>query len=467
LENAAPIGAVQTADTHSRRIAGEVFVRPSPHNYFVAVLLCVFFAAFFVNFKMDTAAACIFAAGLLFIPVLFWSDRIVVNNETIRRTGLAPVLWARINSHPNECALADIEQIETRSMRAFRRGGTVFYRYRTTLRAGAAHFSFSSGGEGYRRMVQKIFTSVAEDALDNRSIELRDFLTDPKDTLMKAEFARLPQTDVLEASSNWAGKSPDSVGRLKFRREPPEGLLEKANHLRTLANELRISGSLLRALEAFRRALVLNPADGWLLFDFARCLHSYAALEKNPELVKRANAALRLAAIRGRRDPALLARLGESYFQYGDWARSEHVFRKSAAAAAKSFRSMRGLAEIALREGKIAHVIHHFAAALNAADSGAVRSWATREIAYFSKLNADENYLTREVRRLGLAENILAAKKTALRLALCGIAAVIVGLGTSEFITNTGWAVSSVSLLIWTGLIVSANLISERSSLTS
>jgi hypothetical protein len=63
-------------------------------------------------------------------------------------------------------------------------------------------FAFASGGEDYRQMIHRIFPLLSENVLDNRSIELRDYLAEPKETLMKAEFARIPSADVLESSLN-------------------------------------------------------------------------------------------------------------------------------------------------------------------------------------------------------------------------------------------------------------------------
>jgi tetratricopeptide (TPR) repeat protein len=220
--------------------------------------------------------------------------------------------------------------------------------------------------------------------------------------------------------------------------------MEKADYLHRLANELRLSGYLLQSLEAFRRALVLNPKDAWLIFDFARCLHSFAGSEKNEKLRKKSFAALRLAEKRGASDGELLARLGESYFQYGDWQRAATIFKKVLDEFETNFRSVRGLAEIALREGKIAHVIHHFATANRLAETTALRRWTQNESEYFSRLNTDDDYMEMEISRVKLLENLESAQKTCLRIAFLGFPAIIFGLILDELITNIGWAISCV-----------------------
>ena len=435
-------------------------IRVPPNNYFVAVFLATFLAAFLVYLEFDLAALLLFASAWLVIPFLLATDKIVFDGQALERTGLIPKLWARINRRPRRLPIGEIEQIETQALRALKRGGSVFYRYRTTVTGGEGlSFTFASGGEDYRLMVAALFPKVNEDALDNRSIELRDYLTEPKETLMKADFARLPSTEVLESAIN-----DFQISAKKIKSANTTEDAEKAEYLRQLANELRLSGHLLQALEAFRRALLLNPNDAWLIFEFARCLHSFAGAERDEKLESKARAALRLAEIRGRRDSELLARVGESYFQYGDWERARKVFQKALEAAQENFRSVRGLAEIALREGKIAHVIHHFAAAVHFADTKALENWARGENEYFSRLNADEKYMEREIRRIRRLEGALRGKRMALRFALTGFAAIIIGIFSDDFIINLGWTLSAVSLLIWTGLIMSGNLLAERSA---
>lgn len=438
-------------------------IRVSPNSYFVAVFLTTFLAAFFVYLQMDFAGILAIVISWLVIPSLLLTDKIIFDGEVLTRTGIVPSLWAWINRQPNKLSVGDVEQVETQALRALKRGGNVFYRYRTAVTGKNLSFSFASGGEDYRQMVRALFSRLNEDTLDNRSIELRDYLTEPKETLMKAEFARLPSAEVLENSV-----SQFQISNRKLKTKDAEKTIEdheKAEYLRRLANELRLAGHLLQALEAFRRALILKPGDAWLIFEFARCLHSFAGSEHNEKLELKAKAALRLAEIRGRRDSELLARLGESYFQYGEWERARRVFQKALDATQESFRSVRGLAEIALREGKIAHVIHHFATAIHFADTKALRTWAQSETEYFSRLNADEDYMEQEIRRINWLEGILRGKKTALRFALIGFVTILIGLVTNDLITNIGWAVSSVSLMIWAGLIMSGNLLAERSPL--
>jgi tetratricopeptide (TPR) repeat protein len=361
-----------------------------------------------------------------------------------------------VNGFDYRLKVNDFEQIETQSIRALRRGGRVFYNYRTTITGRGVDFRISSRGADYRRMIQRLFSSVSENVLDNRSIELRDYLAEPKEVLMKAEFVHIPSTEVLEESVLF-----EKHARRNQRVGPLD--TDRAEYLRRLGNELRLGGHLLQALEAFRRAMIINPEDPQLLFEASRCLNSYAGTERDPRLHRRSLALLRLAERRASGNPELLARVGESYFQYGDWDRARRTFLRSIDQLGENFRSVRGMAEIALRDGKIAHVIHNFAAASRLAETPALRRWTRGETEYFSHLNDDDNYMEMEISRINLLETLDNSKRTATRIALFALPLIAAGMIFDEgLLTTVGWAVSSVALLIWVGLVVSVSMFTGR-----
>ena len=455
----AELSAEKTATTFSDKI---ISIRVPPNSYFTALFLTTFISGFLIYLEKDFFGLVILAFSWLIFPFLAWTDRIVFDGRRLTRTGFLPRLRASLNNAKYRLKISDIEQVESQALRALKRGGNVFYRYRTIVQGKNLKFAFASGGEDYRRMIHQIFPLLSENVLDNRSIELRDYLAEPKETLMKAEFARIPSADVLESSLNEFQNNDKNLRAKRNGKIISDEETEKSEYLRQLGNELRISGYLLQSLEAFRRALVLNPKDAWLIYEFARCLHSFAGSEKNEKLRRKSFAALRLAEKRGQTDTELLARLGESYFQYGDRERAAVVFKKAADSIETSFRSIRGLAEIALRDGKIAHVIHHFAAANRLAETPALRRWTQKENEYFSRLNADDDYMELEISRVNLLESLESAKKTCLKIAFVGFPVIIFGLIADELIANIGWAISCVSLLIWFGLMLSQNLLSTR-----
>lgn len=436
-------------------------IRVSPHSYFTALLLGTFFSAFLFYLELDVAGAILFGISWILVPFFALNDRISFDGKRLIRTGPMPRLWAWFNRSRRRLKLSEIEQVETHAVRTIRRGGNIFYRYRTVIRGKGLSVTIASGGDDFRRMIKGILPRLPDNVLDNRSIELRDHLTDPKETLMRAEFSRIPAADVLSGiMKNSGGKVSRAI---KQRSDPGSPEEEKVDDLRSLANELRLSGYLLQALEAFRRALVLRPRDARLLFEFARCLHSFASAERDPRLERRALAALRLSELRAENDTELLIRLGEWYFQIGEWRRASRTFQTVLEKAGESFRTARGLAEIALREGKIAHVIHHFTTAGRIAETASLRRWSRSEADYFSHLHSDDEYMELEISRVNMLETIEKSKKTALRIAFLAFPAILIGIVFDDtLIANIGWAVSCISLLVWAGLIVSTSLLGQR-----
>ena len=454
------IESVQAAVEPDTALAPEttVSIRVSPHSYLTALTLGTFFSALLFYLEFDIAGYFFFAISWILLPFFALNDRITFDGKSLIRTGLVPRLWSWLNASRRRLKLTDIEQVETQSIRAIKRGGNVHYRYRTVIRGKGLSIAIASGGEDFRRMIKGILPRLAENVLDVRSIELREHLAEPKETLMRAEFSRIPSADVLEGAFRSTGpRKPKAANGVVLGDD------EKADDLQSLANELRLSGYLLQALEAFRRALILRPADARLLFEFARCLHSFAGMTRDPKLERKAIAALRLSERRAAGDGDLLARLGECYFQIGEWRRAGNVFQNVVDTLGENFRAARGLAEMALREGKIAHVIHQFSAANRIAETPSLRRWTKGEAEYFSHLNSDDEYMELEVSRVSMLETLDNSKKTALRISSLAVPFVVAGLlFEDDLVANIGWAVTAVSLLIWTGMIVSVRLLSQR-----
>ena len=417
--------------------------RVSPGSYMSVLFVVSFAAAFLIYVERDDAGMLLFVISIFLIPLLAFTDRVGFDGKRLYRTGLVPRIWARLVKTRDRLRISDIEQVETQAVRALKRGRNVKYRFSTSIRGKGTQFTFASGGESFRQMVKTLLPLLPDNVLDSRSMELRDYLTDPRKVRQNAEASRIPAPDVLESLF---ARSMREKQRQRPSGEEIEPSAANPIHLRQLANQLRLSGFLLQAMEAFRRALVVDPQNPWLLLECGRCLHSLAGSEKDVRLERRSLALMRLAEKRAGRDSDLLIRVGESYFQAGDWRRAGRVFRKVSDTLGETFRSVRGMAEMALREGKIAHVIHQFSAADRLADSTALRRWARGEADYFSRLNDDEEYLELEISRMNLIDRLERYQKTSLRAVLFGFPLIFIGvLGDQYTIANVGWAISAIA----------------------
>ncbi len=432
-------------------------IRVSPHSYFIALLLGSFFSAFLFYLELDLPAISLFIIAWIVVPFLAMNDHLVFDGRSLTRAGILPFLWSRLNGTRRRLKINDIEQVETQALRTMKRGGNVYYRYRTAIRGRGLVFAFASGGDEYRRMIRALLPPLSENVLDNRSLDLRDHLTDPKEALMKAEFEHIPSAEFLrtEFAKTSSGSRPPT---------PPNEIdRERADYLTGLGNELRINGFLPQAAEAFRRALVIDPKSSGILYGLASCLASMAGTERDPKLKRRAVAAFRLALRDQRIAGETLSRIGESLFQAAEPVLAERAFRRVQDEFGGNFRAARGLAEIALRDSKLAYVIHHFSAANRFSETPAARRWTRGEVEYFSNLNNDDEYLDLEIGRVEMLESLDGLKRSSLRIALFGFPAIMIGLLLDDtLIANIGWSISAIALLLWTGMNIGAKMLAAR-----
>lgn len=443
--------------------AGEIIsVRVSPNAYVAAMLLGSFLTLALFYYEQDIWAVTSFVLTYVALPILAFTDRITFDGKRLRRTGILFKFFAFATAARDRLRLNDIEQVDTQSIRSINRGGRVKYRYRTTIHGRGMGLSFVSGGENYRRMLIAVLSGLPDTVLDTRSIDLRDYLSDPKEVEMKASFAGIPRAEVLHASFVEFRRKTYKPINCDTDISPVEG--DKAKYLQHLGNELRVAGFLLQALESFRRALVISPRNAAIIYDFARTLGSFASAESNLRLKNRSLAALRLAEKYAGEDADLLARLGETYLQFDQPIRAMAIFRRCVSAIGDAaFLAARGLAEIALREGKIAHVIHNFSKANEIAGTASLRRWTSIEAQYFSHLQSDNDYLELEVSRINLLESIGRIHNTSRVIASLSGVPLIFGIFMEEgSIALTGWLMAGVGLAVWVISAVAARFFSAR-----
>jgi len=430
-------------------------VRLSLNSYLTSFLIGSFFSAFLLYLGYDVWALALFVMFWVVVPFFALSEKIVFEGTRITRIGPAARLRSWMIGSRRRLRISAIEHVETHAVRTIRRGNRVYASYRTVISGRDMQIVLVSGTENFRKLLRRLLPLLPDEVLDNRSLEMRDYLADPKEVLLKAAEERIPEADVLENSFSRTRNPAASI--------ESAASVERVEHLRRLGNELRLMGRLHQALESFRRALLLKPNDARLIFDFARCLHAFAGLRSNERLEMRSLAAMRLAERHAMGDADLLSRLGEAYFHFGEWGRAGGVFQKVVDLHGESFLAARGKAEIALREGKLAHVVHNFSAANRLASTSALRRYTNTEAEYFTNLNNDEEYMELEVGRVNLLQSLENGRKTAERVGMLGTIPLGMGLGlTDDLLTNIGWAMMAAAALVWTLLTAGTRFFASR-----
>jgi len=446
-------------------------VRISPGGYLAVAAVFTFVSLILLRMGHDLAALINIALTWVIIPVVIKTDRVSFDGETLFRRGLIAALSRLTKGVPIELRVADIERAETTAVRTVRRGGSVRYRYRTEVAGKGTSLVFASGS-GFRQLVKLSLASVSDDKLDARTRELRDYLTDSRSLRQTVDLLGIASTSVLD---NAAEALPqDGSRKIRHQRAisteetTPEDI-ERARMLKSVANQLRIAGRLRESAEAFRRALLVTPNDVALLYEFSRLLRSQASALGQARLLSRARAALRLAASRqglngSSEDQAgsLLTRIGETFLELADVERAARAFRRAMEINPRTFRAQLGLADVALRDGKLAHVIHHYNdAARIAADEALVR-FARREADYYARLNDDEDYLAGELRRINWLQSAQRVQRMAARAGFASILVALVGPSISQAAGALGLALATSSIIAWSGTLLAIRFLKAR-----
>ena len=455
---------VQGERERARRTSPIASVRVSAGPYIAFAGVMSFAAALVLRANYDLAALILIAAAWLIVPVFALSDRIAFDGTSLRRQGPVASFLELLFGYRKQLAVDDFETVETQAVRTLRRGGRVRYRYRTQITGKGKEFVIVSGGRDYRKLVRELFPLIHESKLDNRSRDLRDYLNDPRFLNRKTQLSQLASSDLLDVT-----RSDFKLRRQLSRRPPapetpagPEDF-ERARLLRRLGNELRVSGRLREAGEAFRRALNVKPHGAWLIYDFARLLRSQASAQADARLLSRARAALRLASIRAENDIVLLPLIGESFLECGDADRARRALQKVVELDSGNFKARIGLADIALREGKLAHVIHHYHEAARVSSEQALVRYARGEGEYYMHLNNDDDYLAAELRRINWLQSVTRIRRLALRVTNASVLLALIGNLIDPVAGSIGWSLASSALIIWLLTLLGTKILFTRS----
>jgi tetratricopeptide (TPR) repeat protein len=445
LSALAEVGDTHAIDVKRSTIAA---VRVSPGSYLAFASVLTFVSALLLRAEYDAVALGLVMLAWIVIPLLAFSDRVVFDGVTIRRRGPGFSMLRAVFGYLKQLPVVDIETIETTAVRTLRRRGSVRYRYRTQISGKGKEFVIASGGQSYRKFIRELLPLVHEDKLDNRSRDLRDYLADPDAVDRKAQLSQLASEDLLDST-----KDDYRVGGKQSRNDSSHTAsaedIERAHLLRRLGNELRVSGRLREAGEAFRRALKVTPRGAWLIYDFARLLRSQASAQSDARLLLRARAALRLASMRADKDLVLLPLIGESMLECGDSHQARQTLQKTVEIDSGNFKARLGLADIALREGKLAHVIHHYQEAVRVTSEPALARYAKRERDYYSLLNDDEEYLATELRRINWLQHVTRLRRLSSRVVNGGILLALGGGFVDPAFGSVGWSLASSAMIVW------------------
>ena len=455
------LSEVQEERERAQKRSTVASVRVSPGPYLVVSSVMTFVSALSLRGQYDAAALVLIGVAWLVVPVFALSDRIAFDGASLRRQGPLASLLHLLFRYRKQLAIDDFETVETQAVRTLRRGGRVRYRYRTQIIGKGKEFVLVSGGPHYRKLVREAFPLIHESKLDNRSRDLRDYLNDPRFLNRKAQLSQLAPSDLLDVT-----RSDFKLGR-KLRpnvSETPATTeeLERARLLRRLGNELRVSGRLREAGEAFRRALNVRPHGAWLIYDFARLLRSQASAQSDARLLTRARAALRLASIRAKNDIVLLPLIGESFLECGDSRHARRALERVVELDSDNFKARVGLADLALREGKLAHVIHHYQEAARATEQALAR-YARAESDYYMQLNNDDDYLAAELRRINWLQSITRIRRLALRVTNASVLLALVGGLIDPVAGSMGWSLASSALIVWLLTLLGTRMLFARS----
>jgi tetratricopeptide (TPR) repeat protein len=439
-------------------------VRTSPGAYLVVSSVLTFSAGLLLRSEQDGWALLAIVVAWMLLPALALTDKIAFDGQSLVRRGVVPFMFHLISGRRQQLGVAEVERVDTNAVRTLRRGGRVRYRYRSQITGRGTGFVFASGGRRYREMIQRFFPLIHDDKIDLRTRELRDYLCDPKSLKGELDWLKLAPPDVLDnatAKFKLGGKR-EHAEEQSDAREISAGDVERAILLRQLGNKLRIAGRLREAGEAFRRALNVLPRDGRLIYDFARLLRSQASARGDARLLSRARAALRLSAMRADEDSALLSLIGEGFLECNEAARAERSFQRAIELEPRTFRARLGLADVALRNGKLAHVIHQYRDAAHQTSEKALVRYARREADYYVRLNDDDDYLSAELSRINWLQTLTRGRRLAARVTNASILVALIGTYADQAIAGIGWALASSSLAAWLASLLAGQLLSAR-----
>jgi hypothetical protein len=198
LESQAPIKRDSSADV------GRISVRVNSNSYLTAAFIGTFFSAFLLYLGYNAAAAVLVAIFWLAIPLLAYFEKVVFDGRRLTRVGPAAVMQSWLIDSRRRLRVSAVEHVETHPVRTIKRGNKIYPSYRTVISGRGTQFVLASTTKNYRKLLRALLPLVSEEVLDHRSVEMRDYLIEPKEVRMF-----------------WRTHSP-SIARVKPRRRRPK-----------------------------------------------------------------------------------------------------------------------------------------------------------------------------------------------------------------------------------------------------
>ena len=390
---------------------------------------------------LATAGSALLKNGLIVYGAICWAvlvplaaaaalDRIEFDGRRIKRKGPMAFLLTHLANVRQQLSITDIETVTTETSSLSFSNGEARLSYRTHISGAGADIHIRSHRSTYVPFIKALFKAMGPDKLDPRSFELFEYFESRnslKDNpVLRSEIAGLP-----------------------------------VPLLRRIANSLKLAGRLAQASSYFRIAYEKEPRNPELLYEMSRFFHSSAQAE-DARLLQRSDACLRLASRLAGKEPHLLERIGEAFFERLDYKRAADCFQRALALDPARFRANVGLAEIALRDGKLAHVAHFYKAAASSSDAALARL-AEREARYYERLMRDDDFLEAELRRIRISNQIRWVRRLAtLTFFATWFAGAVAGRFYQE-IEEFSWALMASSGLAWVAVTVSMRYLFRRS----
>jgi hypothetical protein len=173
---------------------------------------------------------------------------------------------------------------------------------------------------------------------------------------------------------------------------------------------------------------------------------------------------LRLAAQRASAQPGLLTSIGEIFLEWGELNAARRNLQKASALEPRNFKARVGLANLALRDGKLAHVINQYRDASMAASDKALVDYARREADYYAQLNDDDDYLNAELRRINWLQHSLRIRRLAARVTNASILVALIAAYFDSSFAGICWSLATSSLVAWILSLFGIKLLGRRST---